>query len=73
MTSPIKYEREQRFHWYLRIDKHGKTLPEVCKIFGISHKTYYKWRRRNYGQKGNTYVPSKGHGRYPKLQTHKFS
>ena len=54
MPSPIKYDRSQRFHWYLQVDKYGKTVGEVGKIFGISRKTYYKWRGRDYGQRGNS-------------------
>ena len=65
MPSPIKYEREQRFRWYLQVDKYNKSVTEVCKIFGISRKTYYKWRTRDYGIKGNRYVPFKGQ---PKLK-----
>jgi len=65
MPSPIKYDREQRFRWYLQVDKYDKSVTEVCKIFGISRKTYYKWRGRDYGQKGNKYVAFKGQ---PKLK-----
>lgn len=35
--------REIRARWYLQVDKYGKTVKEVCEIFGISRKTYYKW------------------------------
>lgn len=59
MPSPIKYDREQRFKWYLQIDKYHRTVKETCKIFGISRKTYYKWRLRDYGKRGNTYTPIK--------------
>lgn len=34
---------EMRARWYLQVDKHGKPVKEVCDIFGISRKTYYKW------------------------------
>jgi transposase len=60
MPSPIKYDRSQRYRWYLQVDKYNKSVTEVCKIFGISRKTYYKWRQRDYGRKGNTYVAFKG-------------
>lgn len=55
MPSPIKYERQQRFRWYLQVDKYKKPVKEVCDTFGISRKTYYKWRSRDYGYRGNTY------------------
>ncbi len=63
MPSPVKYDRQQRFNWYLQAEKHGKSVTDVCKIFDISRKTYYKWKRRDYGRKGNTYVPFKGQPR----------
>lgn len=59
MPSPIKYEREQRFRWYLQVDKYHKPVKETCRIFGISRKTYYKWRTRDYGKRGNIYAPAK--------------
>lgn len=59
MPSPIKYERLQRFRWYSQVDKYHKPVKEVCSIFGISRKCYYKWRLRDYGKRGNTYLPAK--------------
>lgn len=56
MPSPIKYDRLQRFRWYLQVDKYHKSVKETCQIFGISRKCYYKWRLRDYGKKGNTYL-----------------
>lgn len=35
--------KEARARWYLQVDKYGKTVKEVCNIFGVSRKTYYKW------------------------------
>lgn len=46
-----KYEhppKEMRGRWYLQAEKYGKTVREVCEIFGISRKTYYKWYRRDH-------------------------
>lgn len=54
-----KYDREQRFKWYLQVDKYHRSVKETCKIFGISRKCYYKWRLRDYGKRGNTYLPAK--------------
>lgn len=54
-----KYDREQRFRWYLQVDKYNKSVKEVCKIFGISRKCYYKWRLRDFGKRGNKYLPAK--------------
>jgi len=46
--------KEIRARWYLQADKYGKSVKEVCPIFGITRKTYYKWYRRDhpYGMTG---------------------
>lgn len=54
------YPRKQRFQWYLQVDKEKRPVKEVCQIFGVSRKTYYKWRKHDLGLSGNTsYQPSK--------------
>lgn len=55
MARPVKYLRNQRFQWYLQVDKEKKSVSEVCRIFGISRKCYYHWRSQDYGLLGNTY------------------
>lgn len=42
-----------RSRWYAQVDKIGRTVKEVCSIFGISRKTYYKWRKRDLGPKSS--------------------
>lgn len=59
--SPLAAPRGMRFRWYLQVDKYHKSVNEVCQIFGISRKTYYKWRRRDYGYERNQYAPRKDH------------
>jgi len=39
----ISAPREIRARWYLQVENYGKTVKEVCNIFGVSRKTYYKW------------------------------
>jgi len=39
----------QRQKWYLQVDKYHYSVKEICRIFGISRKTYYKWRKRDFG------------------------
>ena len=41
--SLISAPKTIRVRWYLQVDKYRKSVTEVCKIFGISRKTYYKW------------------------------
>ena len=57
--SQLIYDRKQRFQWYLQVDRNKYSVKETCRIFGISRKTYYKWRMRDYGKRGNTYVSFK--------------
>jgi len=50
-----------RFRWYLQVEKYGKSVREVCGIFGISRKTYYKWYASDHGKKSNSYHPRERH------------
>lgn len=59
--SPLSAPRKMRFRWYLQVDKYHRPIKEVCRIFGISKKTYYKWRKHDYGENGNTYISRKDH------------
>ena len=59
--SPLSAPREVRFRWYLQVDKYGKSVPEVCSIFGISRKTYYKWRKKDYPSADVRYHSRKQH------------
>lgn len=60
MSMPrAKYDREQRFKWYLQVDRYHRSVKETCKIFGVSRKCYYKWRLRDYGKRDNRYLPFK--------------
>lgn len=34
---------------YLQVNKYKRSVKEICKIFGLSRKTYYKWRTKDYG------------------------
>lgn len=41
--TPLSASSEVRARWYLQVDKYGKSVKEICGIFGVSRKTYYKW------------------------------
>lgn len=47
--------REMRFRWYRQVEECGLTVKEVCSIFGMSEKTYYKWYKRDHGLGSNQY------------------
>jgi transposase-like protein len=48
------YPKEKRILWYQSVDRYHKSVKETCQIFGISRKTYYLWRKRDFGLTGNT-------------------
>lgn len=53
--SLLSAPREVRFRWYRQVETYGKPVPEVCDIFGISRKTYYKWYRHDHGLAPSAY------------------
>lgn len=63
--NPIVYPRAIRFRWYLQVEKEHRSVKEVCQIFGISRKTYYKWYGIDHGARDGTYHPPK---RQPNLK-----
>lgn len=50
-----------RFRWYRQVERVGKTIPEVCAIFGISKKTYHKWYNRDHGYGSSQYRSRRMH------------
>lgn len=65
MLKQAKYVREQRFRMYLQVAKKKYSVVEICQIFGISRKTYYKWKKFDYGEGNNQY---RSPGSQPKLK-----
>lgn len=59
--SPLSAPREIRARWYLQVDRYGRSLKEVRSIFGISKKTYYKWRAHDFGPGDHRYCQRKDH------------
>lgn len=59
--SPLSAPRDIRFRWYRQVEQGGKTISEVCSIFGISKKSYHKWYNRDHGYGPNQYRPRKTH------------
>lgn len=53
--------KEVRSRWYLQVDKYGKSVKDVCSIFGISRQTYYKWYKRDHGYGPSTYRSQQQH------------
>jgi transposase InsO family protein len=44
---PIKVRQK----WYFLVEKAGKTVHEVCGMYFIPRKTYYKWRNVDQGSR----------------------
>lgn len=53
------YPAKIRQKWYFLVDKTGKTVNEVCGMYLISRKTYYKWRKKDKGSR--MYISKKEH------------
>lgn len=53
------YPVKVRQKWYFLTDKVGKTVNEVCGLYFISRKTYYKWKTKDLGS--HNYLPKKEH------------
>jgi putative transposase len=47
------YEVKVRQKWYFLVEKTGKTVGEVCDLYFISRKTYYKWRKKDLGSRSH--------------------
>jgi len=48
------YPPKVRAKWYFLVEKAGKTVDEVCDLYFISRKTYYKWRTIDCGSRTHT-------------------
>jgi transposase InsO family protein len=53
------YPATVRRKWYWLVDKGGKTVKEVCALYFVPRKTYYKWRGIDLGS--HAHVPAKEH------------
>jgi len=53
------YPPKVRQKWYFLVDKAGKTVDEVCDIYMIPRKTYYKWKKIDQGDRNH--IPKKEH------------
>lgn len=53
------YPPKVRQKWYFLVDTIGKKVSEVCALYFISKKTYYKWKTIDQGSR--MYIPKKEH------------
>lgn len=45
------YGPKIRSKWYFLVEKAGKGVQEVCDLYSIARKTYYKWRAKDLGNR----------------------
>lgn len=57
--NPVTYPKEIRGRWYLAVDKSRRPVTEVCQLFGIARKTYYKWYRHDHRKTPNSSIQLK--------------
>ena len=53
------YPSKIRNKWYFLVEQAGKTVNEICALYFVSRKTYYKWRAIDRGSP--EYIPRKQH------------
>lgn len=58
-NQKASYDIKIRQKWYFLVDKAGKTVDEVCDLYFISRKTYYKWKKKD--QRSRVHTPKKEH------------
>lgn len=51
------YPARVRQKWYFLLEKAGWTAERICKEYGVSKKTLYKWRRKDGGSRA--YIPKR--------------
>jgi IS30 family transposase len=54
-SYPVKVRQK----WYFLVDRLGKKVDEVCNMYMIPRKTYYKWRKKDLGTR--KHIPQKEH------------
>lgn len=58
-NQKCSYESKLRRKWYFLVEKTGKIVDEICDLYLISRKTYYKWRKKDLGSR--IYISKKKH------------
>lgn len=55
MKHLTPYSKELRLKWYRLVDADKRGVKEVCRLFSVPRKTYYKWRARDFGKSRSDY------------------
>ena len=59
MSYPRISTRRQRSRWYHQVHICGKPVKEVCSIFGISRRCYYRWHQKDFGPVPSCHSPKR--------------
>lgn len=49
------YSRTLRLRWYRLVEAEKRPVKEVCHLYGIPRKTYYKWYKIDHGLRNPSY------------------
>lgn len=55
MRHTTPYEKSIRLRWYRLVEADRRPVEDVCRIFDIPKKTYYKWYARDHGYGSGDY------------------
>lgn len=61
MHHHTPYSKDLRLRWYRLVDAEKRSVREVCQIFGIPKKTFYKWQSRDFGRSGAAHYSRRSH------------
>ena len=59
MRYNTPYQKDLRLRWYRLVEAEHRAVGDVCTLFGIPKKTYYKWYARDHGYGSNDHHPRK--------------
>lgn len=57
--QPSAYPAKIRQKWYFLVEKLGKRVNDVCAMYLVSRKTYYKWYALDHASRA--YIPPRKH------------
>lgn len=55
------YHKDLRLRWYRAVERERRPVHEVCALFGIPKKTYYRWYWRDHGYGDPVHRPRRPH------------
>ena len=59
MRHPTPYQKDLRLRWYRLVEAEHRPVGDVCALFCLPKKTYYKWYARDHGYGSKDHRPRK--------------